>query len=105
MSTKTKPKHPGRVARNTGLDTPMLALLRQCTAEQREQLAQAVPTSVNYLYAIAGCHRKKISVQMACAIEQGTRTLHAQTKGATPIVTALQIATMCAVAGLDDEGA
>jgi hypothetical protein len=104
MSTKTPPS-PGRKARNTGLDTPMLALLRKCTDEQRQQLAKAVPTSVNYLYAIAGCHRKKISVQMACAIETATRTLHAQTKGETPIVTALQIATMCAVAGLDDEGA
>lgn len=83
----------------------MLALLRKCTPEQRQSLAEAVPTSVNYLYAIAGCHRKNISVQMAYAIERASRGLNTATKGETPIVTAQQIATMCAVAGLDDEGA
>ena len=83
----------------------MLRLLRECTPEQRQRLAEAVPTSVNYLYAIAGCHRKNISVQMAYAIERASIAMNAWTKGQTPIVTAQQIATMCAVAGLDDEGA
>jgi hypothetical protein len=83
----------------------MLRLLRECTPEQRQRLAEAVPTSVNYLYAIAGCHRKNISVQMAYAIERAAQALNKETRGKIPIVTAQQIATMCAVAGLDDEGA
>lgn len=100
MDKHTRP----RKARNAGLDTPMLHLLRCCTVEQREWLAQQADTNVNYLYAIAGCHRKKISVQLAFAIEQASRVLHDRTGGDTPVITAQQIATMCAVAGLDDGG-
>ena len=98
-----------RKSRNTGIETPMLALLRQCTPEQRDWLAKEAQTDVNYLYAIAGCHRKKISVQLACRIEDASKRLNAasQRAGEYPakqIVTARQLSTMCAVAGFDDAG-
>lgn len=96
--TKTR-KH-----RRTDVDTPMLWLLRTCTPEQRQWLAERADTDVNYLYAIAGCHRKKISVQLAFAIEKASEHLHVETGGKTPIVTAQQISTMCAVAHFDDQG-
>lgn len=82
----------------------MLWLLRCCDKDQREWLAKAADTDVDYLYAIAGCHRKKISVQLAFAIEKASEHLHVETGGKTPIVTAQQISTMCAVAHFDDPG-
>lgn len=100
MSEQTKP----RKHRRTDVDTPMLGLLRACTPEQRQWLAERADTDVNYLYAIAGCHRKKISVQLSFAIETASTQLHADTEGKTPIVTAQQISTMCAVARFDDQG-
>lgn len=93
---------PNRRHRRSGVETPLLWLLRCCTEEQRNWLAREADTTVDYLYAIAGCHRKKISVQLAFAIEKASTQLNTITGGDTPIVTAQQISTMCAVAHFDD---
>ena len=76
--------------------TPLAQLLRACTPEQRDWLAERAGTTTNYLYALAGCHRERTSVGLAIAIEDATRELNA-TAG-TQIVTARELATMCAVA-------
>lgn len=79
--------------------TSLMALLRSCTAEERNRLATLADTNVNYLYSLAGCHRKQPAVQLALAIEDASKMLNKQTKGRTPIITARDIATMCDVSG------
>lgn len=81
--------------------TPLTELLRACTDEQRTQLAQQSGTSVNYLYALAGCHRERVNVKLALAIEDASVVLNKQTRGKTPVVTARQLATMCELAPFD----
>ncbi|MDP2262657.1 MAG: hypothetical protein Q8K24_05810 [Hydrogenophaga sp.] len=103
-ATPHKPRKP-RKARQTGIDTPMRTLLRTCTEDERALLAAKAGTHVNYLYAIAGCHREAIAVQKAFAIEDASVYVHQLTGGRTPIVTARQISTMCSVAGFCDAGA
>jgi hypothetical protein len=78
--------------------TPLAQLLRACNDEQREYLARNAGTTVNYLYLLGGCHREKVSVQLAFGIETASGELHKLTNGATPIVTAKQISVMCQVA-------
>lgn len=75
--------------------TPLTALLRACSPEQREWLAQRAGTSVNYLYSLAGCHRERVSATLALAIEDASTLLHARC--GTPRITAREIATMCAL--------
>lgn len=79
--------------------TPLAALLRECSREERERLALLAGTTVNYLYSIAGCHRPNTSAATAVSIEDATRALHAETKGRTQIITVREIATMCQLAG------
>lgn|GEM_PF-6483984 len=67
----------------------------------RALLAERSVTTVNYLYALAGCHRESGSVQLAFAIEEASKELHEQTSAATSVATAHQIATMCAVRAFD----
>lgn len=98
MDTTPRTRKP----RNAGLNTPLMQLLRICSPDQRQWLAEQAGTNVNYLYAIAGCHRQKISVQLAVAIEEASQELHGTTGGKTPVVTCQQIASMCAIAGFDD---
>lgn len=76
--------------------TPLAQLLRECTPEQRDKLATRAGTTTNYLYALAGCHRERIGVALAIAIEDATRELHAE--AGTRIITARDLSTMCAVA-------
>lgn len=80
--------------------TPLLALLRACDEVERERLAILSGTKVNYLYSLAGCHRGQPKLKMGLAIAKASATLHEETKGRTPIVTADDLATMCDVAGL-----
>lgn len=88
--------------------TPLAELLRACTAEERKQLAIRSGTSVNYLYLLAGCHRERLSASLALAIEDASKELNELTFGTTPIVTARELATMCALSGFeelsDDQG-
>lgn len=80
--------------------TCLLTLLRACSPEERERLAQLSGTTVNYLYAAAGCSREQMRVGLAVGIEDASRVLNKETGGKTPIVTARELATMCSVAGL-----
>ncbi len=80
--------------------TPLAALLRECDDAQRDRLAALAGTTVNYLYNLAGCHRRDPSSSLAVGIEDASRKLHAETKGRTRIVTVRELASMCSVAGL-----
>lgn len=82
--------------------TPLSDFLRIASPEQRERCATLAGTSVGYLYQLAGCHRRNPSVNLAVRLAEATETLHRETDGRLPIVTAEQIATMCAVAGFED---
>jgi len=75
--------------------TPLLALLRMLTPEQREQFGADCETDVSYLYALASCTRKQCKADKAAKIEAATREMHRRTKGKTPIVTVAQLGTMC----------
>lgn len=83
-------------------NTPLAALLRACSPEQRQTLATRAGTSVNYLYSLAGCHRERVSAGLALAIEDASRELNEENKGLTPIVTTRELATMCALTGFDN---
>lgn len=78
--------------------TPLLALLRKLTVEQRQQLADDAVTSVSYLYSLASCQRDSCGSDLALAIERATEKMCERTGGETPIVTMRELATMCAVA-------
>jgi hypothetical protein len=80
--------------------TPLLNLLRQLTAEQRETLADNAGTKVSYLYSLASCQRgegQSCSAPLALKIEEATIRMHHATDGETPIVTIRDLATMCEV--------
>lgn len=82
--------------------TQLTTLLRSCTEAERHQLAQLAGTSVNYLYSLAGCHRERVNVKLALAIEDASVVLNAETLGLTPIITARQLSTMCTIAPFDE---
>lgn len=75
--------------------TVLTQLLRACTDSQRQQLAELAGTSVGYLYGLAGCHRKRVSLDLALRIEDASVQLSKQNNGLTPTVTARQLAVMC----------
>lgn len=78
--------------------TPLLALLRQLTAEQREQFAEDCGTRVDYLYQLAGCIRKQCRTKLAMKIEAATRLMAERTlltTDPTPVITVAELATMC----------
>jgi hypothetical protein len=77
--------------------TPLLALLRSLTPEQREQLAKDAETSVSYLYSLAGCQRSTCGSSLALQIEKASEKMCAKTGGHTAIVTMGDLATMCAL--------
>lgn len=78
--------------------TPLLALLRQLTADQRVQLADDAGTSVSYLYSLASCQRTSCSTALALQIERATEKMCQRTGGETAIVTVHELGTMCLVA-------
>lgn len=82
---------------NLNLPTPtaLTELLRSMTDAQRERVALAANTSVAYLYNLAGCHRTRMGLRMGLAIEDASAVISKETNGATPVVTARQLATMC----------
>lgn len=80
--------------------TPLLALLRECSPDERQQLATLAGTTVNYLYSLAGCHRAMPNAKLALDIEDASRKLHESTSCRTPIVTVRELATMCSLQGL-----
>lgn len=82
--------------------TPLLALLRALTPDQRQELADEAGTSVSYLYALGSCQRGACGSVLASGIERASRTMHKQTKGETPVVTVEQLATMCSGQGCSE---
>lgn len=78
--------------------TPLLALLRKLTADQRVQLADDADTSVSYLYSLASCQRSSCSTTLALQIERATEKMCKRTGGETAIVTVHELGTMCLVA-------
>lgn len=77
--------------------TPLLALLRLLTDEQRTAFATDAGTTVSYLYALAGCQRQSAGSTLALAIESASKRLNKASRGKTPVVCMQQLATMCAV--------
>lgn len=77
--------------------TPLLALLRLLTDEQRTAFAADAGTTVSYLYALAGCQRQSAGSTLALAIESASKRLNKASRGKTPVVCMQQLATMCAV--------
>lgn len=57
---------------------------------------------MNYLYSLAGCHRERVNVALALAIEDASRELHRESGGQTPIVTTRELATMCVINQFED---
>jgi hypothetical protein len=74
--------------------TPLLALLRLLTAEQREQLAKDAGTRVDYLYALGSCTRKSCKAALAARIEAATRKMALVTT-ITPVITVAELGAMC----------
>lgn len=84
------------------MSTPLSDLLRLATPTERERVALlAGGTTVNYLYQVAGCHRPRPSADFAVQLSDASVTMNRETKGRLPIITVREIATMCAVNGLD----
>lgn len=80
-----------------------MALLRAFENDtEREAFAVEAGTTVNYLYALAGCHRGQPRAGLAVGIEDASYRWNNVTRGRVPIVTVREIATMCALAGLTD---
>lgn len=78
--------------------TPLLALMRVLTDEQRKQLAEDAATSVSYLYSLASCQRAACGSALAQRIERATMKMSERTLGLTPVVTMAELATMCLLA-------
>lgn len=75
--------------------TPLLALMRVLTDEQRKTLALDAGTSVSYLYSLGSCQRGACSSTLALQIEKASEKMCARTGGETPIITMRDLATMC----------
>lgn len=74
--------------------TPLLALLRALSPEQREQFAIDAETPVSYLYSLASCTRKQCKINKAVKIEAATKLMRQRTK-TTPVITVAELGTMC----------
>ena len=87
-------------------DTILSRWLREATPDEREQLALAGGTTVNYLYQLAGCSRGKRgpSSLMAALIEAKADELHSTSGGRLPKLPVIDLATMCQIAQDGDEG-
>lgn len=76
--------------------TPLLALLRACTPDERIFLAGETGTSVSYLYHLATCKRTP-SVALAQKLVAATEALRVKTEKRTARLTISQLACMCNV--------
>lgn len=85
----------------TKTPTPLGNWLQLASDEERARMAMLAGTSTNYLYQLAGCHRGVPKADLALAIEEATVTLSKETDGRLPIVSMRDLATMCAVSGLE----
>ena len=74
--------------------------LRLATPEQRERAGRLAGTSVQYFYQLASGHRQCPRADKAFAMEDAFHTLHEESAGLLPVITARQIANMAALKGL-----
>ncbi|MFN7817841.1 MAG: hypothetical protein ACK5OQ_16550 [Burkholderiales bacterium] len=74
--------------------TPLARWLSDASPDQRDRLASIAGTSQNYIYQLAACMREP-KVGLAFRIEDATREIGPFT------VTAREMATMCALDGLE----
>lgn len=81
--------------------TCLRVLLQTCTPTERDRLADLAGTTVGYLHQLAGCHRGVPRADLAVRIEDASTRMHVESDGRLPVVTARDIATMCAVRGLE----
>lgn len=84
--------------RNNDPKTPLLALLRQLSPEQREQLAADAGTRVDYLYQLASCVRKRCGTKLGLNIEAATKLMAERTlltTTPTQVITIAELAVMC----------
>ena len=91
---------------NNEQTTPLMSLLRACKDDdERQAFAQQAGTTVNYLYALAGCHRGQPRASLAIGIEDASRMFNKRTKSRevpVPVVTVRDLASMCATTGFCD---
>lgn len=80
--------------------TPLTSVMRAMNSEQLNEFARHAGMTKDYLYQIAGLHRKKISVQHAFRIEDAS-TLMARKHRGLPRITAREIATMGDLQGIE----
>ena len=69
--------------------------LQAATPAERDQLAAATDTSVNYLRQIAGRHRCRVSVHFAVKLEKITIKMNQEAPDRLPIITTETLAAMC----------
>lgn len=74
--------------------TPLARWLSEAAPHERDRLASIAGTSLNYLYQLSACMREP-KVGLAFRIEDATREIGPFT------VTAREMATMCALDGLE----
>ncbi len=77
--------------------TPLTLWLRAATPEQRARAAALGGTGVNYLYQLAGCSRGTPKADLAFALEDAFKTMHRESDGVLPLITARELSTMCAL--------
>lgn len=75
--------------------TPLLAVLRQLSDDERKAFATLAGTTVNYLYQLASCQRRSCSVAKAVAI--AAASVEISMRHGSDILTVGQIATMCSL--------
>jgi hypothetical protein len=73
--------------------TPLLVILRQMTAAQRDEFAMLAGTSTSYLYQLAGCNRKSCRAGLTKGIADASVVMGA--KYGTDSVDMDTLATMC----------
>ena len=79
--------------------TPLLALMRALTPDERLWLADHAGTSVAYLYGLAGCQRRSCRSSLALKIVEGVEILRDQRpskmRREIPDISMEVLATMC----------
>lgn len=73
--------------------TPLLAVLRALSPEQRAEFASEAKTEVSYLYALGTCARRSPRASLAKSIADASAVM-ARRHG-TPVVTLEELAVMC----------
>jgi hypothetical protein len=84
--------------RKNSPQTPLLAILRALESdERRDEFAKLAGTSTSYLYQLGTCNRDACRSRLAMGIADASVKMHK--KYGTPMVTMLQLATMCSAPG------